>query len=247
MVSLSSRISPFTSTVILRDKVAAGDGGGHLGNVAHLGRQVAGHGVHRVGEILPRSGHARYNGLPTQFAVGAHLTGDARHFGGKRAQLVHHGVDGFFELKNFAAHIDGNFAGEIAAGNGGCDLGNVAYLAGQVAGHRVDGVGEVLPGTGHAGHHRLPTQLAVSADLARHARDLGGEHAELLNHGVDDVGGAQELAFQRPPVHIQAHGLGQIALGHGRDGAGNFRGWAQQILDKGVDRDFHLAPSPLDS
>ena len=92
------------------------------------------------------------------------------------------------------------------------------------------------------GTMRLAAQLAVGADLARHARHLGGEHAELLNHGVDDVGRAQELAFERAAVHVQPHGLGQIALGHGGDGARHFGGGPQQVLDQRVDRDFHLVP-----
>src|ERR1700745_2694795 len=81
MVFLSSRISPFTSTVILRERspratavvtsamlrtcavelageVAAGDGGGDFSNVADLAGQVAGHGVDGVGEILPGTSDA---------------------------------------------------------------------------------------------------------------------------------------------------------------------------------------------
>ena len=183
-----------------------------------------------------------HDGLSAQLAVGADFAGHARDFGSERAQLIHHGVDGFFELQNFAADVDRDFARKIAAGDGGCDFGNVADLAGQVAGHGVDRVGEILPGTGHAGHLRLAAQLAVGADLAGHARDFSGEHAELLNHGVDDVGGAQELAFQRPPVHVQPDGLSQVALRHAGDGAGNFRGRTEQVFDQRVDRDFHLAP-----
>ena len=38
MVFFSSRISPRTSTVILRDKIAVRHGGGHLGDVADLSR-----------------------------------------------------------------------------------------------------------------------------------------------------------------------------------------------------------------
>ena len=38
MVFFSSRISPFTSTVILRDKIAAGHSRRHFGDVAHLRR-----------------------------------------------------------------------------------------------------------------------------------------------------------------------------------------------------------------
>ena len=43
IVFLSSRISPFTSTVIFFDKVAARHGGRHLGDVADLAGQVLGH------------------------------------------------------------------------------------------------------------------------------------------------------------------------------------------------------------
>ncbi len=38
---------------------------------------------------------------------------------------------------------------------------------------------------------------------------------KLLNHRVDDIGRTQELAFQRPPVHVEPHGLGQVSLRHG--------------------------------
>ena len=226
----------------LARQVAAGHGRGHFGDVAHLRGEVAGHGVDGVGQILPGSGHARHHGLAAQFAVRAHFAGHARHFRSEGAQLVHHRVDGFFQLQNFAAHIDRDLAREIAAGHGGRHLGDVAHLAGQVAGHGVDRVGQILPRTGHAGHLRLAAQLAVGAHFAGHARHFGGEHAELLNHGVDDVGGAQELAFERAAVHVQPDRLRQIALGHGGDGARHFGGGPKQILHQRVDRDFHLAP-----
>jgi hypothetical protein len=43
---------PFTSTVIFRER-SPGHRGGHLGNVPHLGGEVAGEEVHVVGEVLP--------------------------------------------------------------------------------------------------------------------------------------------------------------------------------------------------
>ena len=58
MVFFSSRISPFTSTVILRDRSPLRDGGGHVGDVADLAGEVVGHRVDVVGQILPRAGHA---------------------------------------------------------------------------------------------------------------------------------------------------------------------------------------------
>src|SRR6476469_7484473 len=47
---------------------------------------------------------------------------------------------------------------------------NAANLLGEVAGHRVDVVGEVLPRAGDARHLRLAAELALGANLARHAR-----------------------------------------------------------------------------
>ena len=44
-------------------------------------------------------------------------------------------------------------------------------------------------------HLRLAAELAFGADLARDARHLRGEHAELLDHRVDDGGRLQELAL----------------------------------------------------
>ena len=41
--------------------------------------------------------------------------------------------------------------------------------------HRVDAVGQVLPGAGDAGHLGLAAEPALGADLARDARHLAGE------------------------------------------------------------------------
>ena len=94
----------------------------------------------------------------------------------------------------------------------------------------------------HLAHLRLAAELAVGADLARHARHFRGEHAELLDHRVDDVGRAQELALQRTAVDVEPHGLQQIALRHRGDRARHLGGRPQQIVDQRVDRAFHLAP-----
>ena len=83
-------------------------------------------------------------------------------------------------------------------------VGDVAHLAGQVAGHRVDAVGQVLPGAGDALDLGLAAELAFGADLAGHARHLRGERAELVDHRVDGLGGAQELALQRPARRSRA-------------------------------------------
>ena len=229
----------------LARKIAARHRRRHLRDVADLVGEVAAHGVHRVGQVLPGAGDAGHDGLAAELAVGADLARDARHFGGERAQLIDHRVDGFLELQDFAAHVDGDLLREVAHGDRDGHVSDVADLRGEVGRHRVDVLGEVLPDAGHLAHLRLAAELAFGADLARDARHLRGEHAELLDHGVDDGRRAQELALERPAVDLEPHRLQQIALGDGGNGAGDFGGRPQQIIDQRVDRGFHFAPGAM--
>ena len=191
----------------LARQVAARHGGRHLRDVADLRGQVAGQQIDVVGEVLPGAGDAGHDRLAAELAVGADLAGDARHFRGERAELVHHRVDGFLELKDFAAHVHGDLLGQVAVGHRDGHVGDVADLARQVGRHRVHAFGQVLPHAGHFRHLRLAAELALGADLARHARHLGREHAELLDHGVDDVRRLQKLALQRAAIDVEVHGL----------------------------------------
>jgi len=76
--------------------------------------------------------------------------------------------------EDLAARVDGDLLAEVALGHRGGDLGDVPHLAGQVVGHRVDGVGEALPAPRDGGHLGLTAELAVNADLAGHPGHLGG-------------------------------------------------------------------------
>ena len=195
----------------LAREVAAGDGRRHLGDVAHLGGEVGGQQVDVVGQVLPGAADARHDGLAAEAAFGADLAGDARHLGGERAQLLDHRVQRFLEQQDLAAHVDGDLLRQVAAGDGGRHLGDVAHLGGQVAGHEVDVVGQVLPGAGDAGHLRLAAELAFGADLAGDARHLGGEGVELIHHGVDGVLELEDLA-----LHVDGDLAREVAAGDGR-------------------------------
>src|SRR5690606_10011421 len=81
----------------------------------------------------------------------------------------------------------GDLLGEVAAGDGRRHLGDVPHLRGEVAGHEVDVVGQVLPRAGHTGHLRLTAELAFGADLAGDTRHLAGEGVQLIDHRVDGV------------------------------------------------------------
>ena len=181
--------------------------------------------------------------LAAELAVGADLARDARHFGGERAQLIHHRIDGFLELQNFAAHVDGDLLRKVAVGDGDGDVGDIAHLGGQVARHRVDALGEVLPHAGHFAHLRLAAELAFGADFARDARHFRGEHAELLDHRVHDRRGLEELAFERAAVDFEAHRVcSRSPCATAAIARRDFVRRPEQIVDQRVDRGFHLAP-----
>ena len=94
------------------------------------------------------------------------------------------------------------------------DLGDVAHLVGEVRRHEVDVVGQVLPRARHALDLGLAAELALGADLARDAGDLGGERAELVDHRVDRV---LQLERSRPCASTVIF-LRQVAVGdRGRD------------------------------
>src|SRR6202041_1216848 len=100
-------------------------------------------------------------------------------------ELVHHGIDGVLQFQNFALHVHGDFAGEVATRHGGGDLGNISNLTGEVSGHGVDRIGQVFPGSGDAGDVSLAAEAAFAANFARNAGDFTGEGVELVHHGVD--------------------------------------------------------------
>src|SRR5262249_45949996 len=142
---------------LLRE-VAAGHRLGHVGDVTHLAGEVGGHEVHVVGQVLPGSRYATHIGLAPELAPRAHLPrpapfrAHAALLGCHRSRPSDHRIDRVLELEDLAFHIDGDLLRQVALGDGRGHLGDVAHLAGEVAGHQVDVVGEVLPGPGDAAH-----------------------------------------------------------------------------------------------
>src|SRR5262249_38657533 len=155
--------------------------------VADLIGEIRGHRVDRIGKILPRAGDAADVGLSAEFPFGADFAGDARDFAGEGAELIDHGVDGVFQLQNFAARIDGDFALEISLRDDTRLFGYVADLIGEVRRHPVHGFRQVAPRTGDAADVGLTTEAAVGADFASDARHFTGEGVKLIHHRVDGV------------------------------------------------------------
>ena len=222
-------------------KIAAGDGGRDLGDVADLRREVARHRVDAVGQILPGAGDAGHLSLTSELALRADLARDARHFAGEGVELINHGVDRVFQLKDLAAHVDGDLARQVAARHGGRDLCDIAHLIGQVAAHRVDAVGQILPRSRHAGHQRLAAELAFGSHLAGDARHLGGEGPQLVDHRVDGFLELQDLA-----AHVDGDLLRKVAVGD-RDGDfGDVAHLPGQVARHRVDAFDEVLPNPGD-
>src|SRR6202035_5554285 len=226
----------------LARQVAAGDGSRHLGDVTDLGGQIAGHRVDAVGQVFPRAADAGHLGLAAELAFGADFARHARHFGGKGVELVHHRVEGVFQLQNFAAHVDRDLARQVAARHGGGDLRDIAHLSGQVRRHGVDRVGQILPGAGDAAHHGLAAELAFGADFARHARHFAGKGIELVHHGVDGV-----LELQNFAAYVDRNLARQVAAGdRGRD-LGDVAHLAGQVAGHEVDAVGQVLPGAGDA
>src|SRR5260370_6047707 len=149
-------------------KIAPGHSRSDYRDVSDVAGQVSAHRVHGVRQVLPRSCDSRDVSLPSETPLRTYFTSHAGYFANEAVELIHHCVQCFFQLKNFSANIDRNFARQIAIGNGSCHFGDISHLASEVTGHRVDGICQVFPGSGHARHLRLTTELALSTDFSRH-------------------------------------------------------------------------------
>ena len=156
-------------------EVAGGHGAGHRGDCPHLAGQVAGQLVDVLRQPLPGAGHALDLGLAAKPSLAADLPRDAGDLGGEGRQLVDHRVDGGLQLQDLPARVDVDPLRQVALGDGSGDLCDVAHLAGQVGRHRVDVVGQVLPGPGDVGNCRPAAENALGADVPGDPRHLVGE------------------------------------------------------------------------
>src|SRR6185437_127524 len=194
----------------LARQIAPRHGGSDVGDVADLAGQVGGHGIHRIGQILPGAGDARHLGLAAELALGTDFARDAGHLGREAVELVDHRVHGFLQLQDLSAHVHRDLAGQVAAGDGRCHLCDVTDLCGKVARHRVDVVGEVLPHSADVLHVSLTSQLALRTGLTGHAGDLCREGVELVDHRVDGF-----LELQNLTSHVDGDLAGEVAVGNG--------------------------------
>ena len=112
----------------------------------------------------------------------------------ERVELVDHRVDRVLLLEELALDVDGDLLAQVALRDRRRDLGDVPGAVGEVARHRVDVVGQVLPDPGDALDLGLAAELALGADLVGDPRHLAGERVELVDHRVDRVLELEDLA-----------------------------------------------------
>jgi hypothetical protein len=174
IVSASAAISPLASTVSLRLRSPVGDRRHDAARCRALDSEVVRHHVDVVGQVLPGARDAAHLRLAAELAFRAHLARHARDFRGEALSWSTIVLMVDFSSKDLA-RTSTVISRQVAVGHRRRHLGDVAHLAGQVRGHHVDVVGEVLPGARDTFDLRLPAELALDADLARHANHLGGE------------------------------------------------------------------------
>src|ERR1019366_5363226 len=156
-------------------QVARGDRAGHLGDRPDLAGEVPGQLVDVLSQPLPGAGHVLHFGLATEQPLAAHLPRDAGDLGRERRELVDHRVDGVLQLEDLALDIHGDLLTEVTPGHRRRDLRNVPDLTGEVAGHGVHRVGQVLPRARDTRYLSLAAELPIGAHLPGHPGYLRGE------------------------------------------------------------------------
>src|SRR5207247_9323106 len=167
--------------------VALGHGCSYFSNSAHLVSQVVSQQVHVTGEIFPGARGAGNIGLTAETSFDADFACHRGDLSGEGRQGVGHVVDRLGERRHFTLGVNCELALQVAVGHRGHDLDDTAHLFGEVGGHDIDVVGQILPRAGDPGYLRLTAELAFGAHLARHPTHFAGKRVELVDHRVDGV------------------------------------------------------------
>src|SRR5207248_1481027 len=202
-------LAPDVDGDLLRE-VAVGDSGGDFGDIAHLARQVAGHEVDVVGQVLPDAADAPDLGLTAQLALGAHLARHAGHLAREGVELADHRVDGPRRVEELAVErpsidLERHGLRQVAIGDGADDARDLGVRPGQVFGQVVDSLERGGPRAGAPTRCDTPDRTFVT-DLAAETADLALQTLVRLD---DRVEGGGDLAGGARP--LGRHAGGKIA------------------------------------
>src|SRR5260370_20437 len=162
MVFFSSEISPRTSTVIFRARSPRATAG--VTSARLRAWLVSVRAAERGG-----CGEGGGFGVAGERGGGGEVGRQAGRCRGQGIQLVDHRSGSVFQLEYCAAHVHGDFTGEIALGHRGGDFGDISHLVGEVAGHGIHTIGKVAPGSGDAAHFCLTAEFPFGSNFAAHA------------------------------------------------------------------------------
>src|ERR1041384_5833540 len=110
IVSLSWRISPRTSTAILRDKSPRATAVVTSAMLRTWAVRLEAIEFTESVKSFQVPATPETSAWAPEPPLGPPLARHARHFGGERVELIHHGVDRVFEFENFALGVGGDFA-----------------------------------------------------------------------------------------------------------------------------------------
>ena len=189
MVSFSCRISPLTLTVIFFERSPRATAVATSAMLRTCAGQVRRHAELTLSvrsfQVPATPGTCAWPpslpSVPTSRAT--RVTSPA-----KRVELVHHRVDGVLQLEDLAAHVDGDLRERSPLATAVVTSAMLRTCAGQVAGHGVDAVGEVLPGARRR-RARWPGRRArPSVPTSRATRVTSPANAlQLIDHRVDGL------------------------------------------------------------
>src|SRR5215813_14249388 len=205
MVFFSSRISPFTSTVILRERSP-------FATAVVTSAMLRTCAVRLPAMALTESVRSfQVPATPATFAWPPSLPSVPTSRATRVTSAANERNCSTIVLSvSFSSRISPRTSGDLSKKITVDVRGDVAHLRGQVRGHEVDIVGEVFPRAGDARHLRLAAELAFGADLARDARHFARERVELVHHRVDGV-----LQLENLAAHVDRDLARQVAARNG--------------------------------
>ena len=197
-------------------QVSVGHGDRHVGDVAHLVGQIARHGIHVVGEVLPGAGHAGHGRLTAQLAFRADLARHPGHFFGKRAELADHAVHDFGRLQELALErssldLERHGLRQIALRDRTDHTGHLVGGLDEIANQGVDGFNAGRPSAGGA---LKGCPLRNMSFLAHRDADLLELLDELLLAFEDLIQSIGNLTSHAGELH--RHANGKVTLLEGR-------------------------------
>ena len=187
-------------------KVAVGDGGGYVGDIANLGRKITRHGVDRVGQIFPRAGNAFDGRLTTELAFGADLARNARDFRRERVEPIDHLVDRAAGAQKLAFEwmtvgLERHLLRKVAVGDRTEHAPGFRHREDQIIDQLVDRLDSLAPIALHAVDGRALGDRAFTPDDFAYARKFVIDTRVVLDAFIERIG---DLAVDTDEIIWQA-------------------------------------------